>query len=68
MISGKVVKQGLKKVIAASPMIGIALVSAVITKYIVDDIKEKHGKGKKDPDDVEIVILDPEEEEKDSEE
>ena len=66
MISGKVVKQGLKRVIAASPMIGLALVSAVITKYIVDDIREKHGK--KDTDDVEIVILDPEEKEDDQKE
>ena len=49
MISGKVVKKGLKKVIAASPILGLAVVSAVITKYIVDDIKEKHEK--KDSDD-----------------
>lgn len=44
MISGKVLKKGLKKVVAASPILGIAVVSAVITKYILEDIKEKHEK------------------------
>ena len=58
MISGKVLKKGLKKVVAASPILGIAVVSAVITKYIIEDLK-----GKKDgDDDYEIVrIEDPEE-------
>ena len=42
--TNKVLKKGLKKVVAASPILGIAVVSAVITKYILEDIKEKHEK------------------------
>ena len=58
---GKIVKEGAKKVLLATPVIGLSVISAVITKYILDDLKEK--KDKKDTDDVEIVILDPEEDE-----
>ena len=58
---GKIVKEGAKKVLLATPVIGLTVISAVITKYILDDLKEKQDK--KDTDDVEIVILDPEEDE-----
>ena len=58
---GKIVKEGAKKVLLATPVIGLSVISAVITKYILDDLKEKRDK--KDTDDVEIVILDPEEDE-----
>ncbi|MBR1471304.1 MAG: hypothetical protein IJ600_06645 [Lachnospiraceae bacterium] len=42
-MTGRIVKQGLKRVLAASPLFGLAVVSAVITKYIVEDIRERRG-------------------------
>ena len=55
---GKVLKEGARKVLLVSPIVGLAVVSAVITKYLIEDLK-----GKKDgDDDYEIVrIEDPEE-------
>ena len=53
---GKIVKEGAKKVMLASPIIGLTVVSAVITKYILDDLKEKQNKKQdhKEPDETDI--------------
>jgi hypothetical protein len=50
---GKIVKEGAKKVMLATPVIGLTVVSAVITKYILDDLKERSEK-KKDSEETDL--------------